>query len=154
MSDATDTQSDNDPIEIYQFFNEVGIIDQLATAHLEKVLPGGLKKSHFGVLSHMIRLEKRESPAQLASAFQVTRPSMTNTLQKLEAKGLVEIVPNPDDGRGKYALITQSGRETHKLAIEAVVPLMAQLLDTVPMKQIKAAMPLLETVRQYMDENR
>lgn len=146
--------SADDLFKIYQFFNEIGIIDSLSTAHLERVLPDGLKKSHFGVLNHMVRLGKQESPAELASAFQVARPSMTNTLQKLEAKGYIEIVPHPSDGRSKLALITPAGRSIRHAAIEAIIPLFEPLLGTIDRSALDAAMPVLEAVRVYMDENR
>ena len=150
---ATPSTAD-DLFRIYQFFNEIGIIDSLSTSHLERVLPAGLKKSHFGVLNHMVRLGKQESPAELAAAFQVARPSMTNTLQKLEAKGYIEIVPHPKDGRSKLALITPAGRAIRQEAIEAIIPLFEPLLAVIDRSALDAAMPVLEAVRAYMDENR
>ena len=74
---------------------EIGIIDQLSSARLESVLPDGLKMSHFIVLNHLVRLEGNWSPVRLASAFQVTKDAITNTLKKLEKRGLVSIEADP-----------------------------------------------------------
>jgi len=42
--------------------------------------------------------------------------SATNIVQRLAAQGFVERVPNPQDRRGAFAVITDAGRE----AMEAV----------------------------------
>ena len=91
-----------------QFFVEISIIDQLISVRLARALPDGLSMAGFGVLVHFARRGGEESPAQLASAFQVTKGAMTNTLQRLEAMGYVRVVPDPGDrdpwyGRGLYA---------------------------------------------------
>ena len=64
-----------------QVFTEIGIIDQLVTNRLERVLPAGLSYAQFGVLVHFARRGGQESPAQQAKAFQVTKGAMTYTLQ-------------------------------------------------------------------------
>lgn len=139
---------------VYRFFNELGIIEQLSNTKLEQTLPPELNRSQFGVLNHMVRLGKLESPAELASAFQVSRPSMTNTLQKLASKGFVVIEPNPDDGRGKIIRITKAGEEIRARALEALVPLFGEISGGLGLEVFEQAVPLLERVRIYLDENR
>lgn len=139
---------------IYHFFNELGIMEQLVTTQLERVLPDGLTKAQFGVLNHMVRLGKRESPAELASAFQVSRPTMTNTVQKLVSKGLVEIVPHETDGRSKIVLITEAGVAMRERALQALTPLFEQIGSALGSKVFEEAVPLLQQVRVYLDENR
>ena len=78
-----------------QVFTEIGIIDQLTTARLERSLPDGMSVAQFKVLTHFCRRGGAETPAQLARAFQVTKGAMTNTLQRLEAQGFVDIVHLP-----------------------------------------------------------
>jgi DNA-binding PadR family transcriptional regulator len=72
-----------------QLLTEIGIINQLSMTLLERTIPAGMSAAQFGVLSHFVRRGREESPAQLASAFQVTKGAMTNTLQRLEAQGLL-----------------------------------------------------------------
>ncbi|WP_262694774.1 MarR family winged helix-turn-helix transcriptional regulator [Kordiimonas aquimaris] len=147
-------EADADINAVYHFFNELGIMEQLVTTQLSHVLPASLNKSQFGVLNHMVRLGRLESPAQLASAFQVKRPSMTNTLQKLEAKGFVEIQPNEADGRGKVVKITQQGIAARAEALQALAPLFEKIRDDLGTELFEQARPLLERVRIYLDENR
>lgn len=47
--------------------------------------------------------------------------SVTNTVQRLEAQGLVERRPNPRDGRGTLAVITTAGREIVETATQGLV---------------------------------
>ena len=75
---------------------------------------------HFTVLNHLLREGEKESPAQLASAFQVSRPSMTNTLQKLERKQYIIIESDPFDGRGKQVLLNKKGRQAHAKALQTL----------------------------------
>lgn len=70
---------------------------------MERILPNDMKSSHFGVINRLVRLEKKENPTDLACAFQVTRPSMTNTLQKLAAKGYITIESDLLDGRENWS---------------------------------------------------
>lgn len=139
---------------IYHFFNELGIMEQLVTTKLERALPGGLSKAQFGVLNHLVRLGKRESPAELASAFQVSRPTMTNTVQKLVVKGFVRIVPHETDGRSKIVLITPEGVAIRGKALAALAPLFEQIGSDLGADVFEKAVPLLSKVRTYLDENR
>jgi len=137
------------------FFLEISIIEQLARTQLERVLPDGMKEPHYGVLNHMVRLGKSsESPAALASAFQVTRPTMTNTIQRLEAKGYVVVTPNPDDGRGKQVWITEAGKAAREKAMAEVAPLFARMVEDLGMETFEKVIPVLSKIRSYMDENR
>jgi DNA-binding MarR family transcriptional regulator len=52
----------------------------------------------------------RLSPTQLAESTLVATGTMTNRLDKLEARGLVRRTPNPDDRRSLAVELTGSGR--------------------------------------------
>ncbi len=139
---------------LFRFFNEVGIIEQLARAKFESVLPDGLKISQFSVLNHLVRLGGDWSPARLANAFQVTRGAMTNTLQRLESRGLVNVASDPGDGRGKLVSLTASGREMRDHCIRNTRPFLENLEAEFGQKCFINALPLLEEVRKYLDQNR
>lgn len=49
--------------------------------------------------------------AKIGERLMVHPTSVTNTIQRLEAAGFVTREPNPRDGRGTLARITQSGRD-------------------------------------------
>lgn len=55
--------------------------------------------------------EGRLSPSRLADAVVRTTGGMTKLLDRLERRGLVERVPDPEDRRGVLVAITPDGRE-------------------------------------------
>jgi DNA-binding MarR family transcriptional regulator len=60
----------------------------------------------------------RLSPSQLAASLLVTSGTMTNRLDNLEKRGLIDRKPNPNDRRGMDVELTAEGR---RLVDEAVV---------------------------------
>lgn len=138
----------------FQFFTEIGILEQLSRNHLERNLPYGLKASQFGVLNHLVRLGGMWSPSRLAKAFQVTKGAMTNTLQRLEAKAFVQITSDPDDARGKCVIITEAGIAARLECVACVGPLLTELSMEISDKDIRAVLPILEKIRIYLDERR
>lgn len=147
------TKKAQDPL-LFQFLNQVGIIDQLARAKLDSVLPDGLKISQFIVLNHLVRVDGDSSPARLANAFQVTKGAMTNTLQRLGSRGLVALAPDPHDGRGKLVKLTAAGREMREKCLRSVDPFLINLEEKFGEKRFARALPLLEEVRKYLDNHR
>ncbi len=143
----------DDPV-VFSFFNEIGIIDQLAQNALERALPGGLKMSHFVVLNHFPRLGDTSSPQDLARAIQVTKGAMTNTLKRLESRGLVDVRPDPDDGRAKRVTLTDAGRQVRNEAIDAIGPALQAVGERFSQERLKDALPLLREVREYLDRAR
>jgi DNA-binding MarR family transcriptional regulator len=79
---------------------------------------------------------------------------MTNTLQRLEARGLVKVSADPGDGRGKLVGLTDAGRDMRERCVESVGPLLEGLSREVSERQIAPVMPVLETVRRYLDSHR
>jgi DNA-binding MarR family transcriptional regulator len=139
---------------LFRFFNEVGIIAQLAERLFESVMPAGMTLAQFSVLNHFVRLGGERTPAALASAFQVTRATMTSTLQRLEAKGLVAVAPDPSDGRSKRVSITDAGRGIRLKCIEGLQPEMARLGTVIDLQSIEALLPELAGVRRALDTDR
>ncbi|MEO0712495.1 MAG: MarR family transcriptional regulator [Pseudomonadota bacterium] len=138
----------------FRLFNEIGIIDQLASTRFERVLPHGLTQAQFTVLNHGVRMGDGWTPARLAAAFQVTKGTFTSTLQKLEAKGFVRVEPDPDDGRSKRVFLTQAGRAARDDALAAAGPVFAEIPSIVDPKEVDAILPVLSRLRAWLDENR
>jgi DNA-binding MarR family transcriptional regulator len=138
----------------FAFFNEVGIINQLATAMFEARLPQGFLVSQFAVLNHLIRVGDGRTPLDLARAFQVPKTTMTHTLVVLERHGLIRMAANPADGRSKCVWITDTGRAFRETAIAALQPDVAAMAGDFPAEQIAAMMPALTALRKMMDAAR
>lgn len=138
----------------FRMFNEIGIISQLSSNRLERVLPPGMSIAQFSLLNHLVRLGGSWAPSRLARAFQVTKGAMTNTLQRLEAKGLIRVSVDPDDARGKLVEITESGRRMREKCIRATGTAMGDIVKLVPSDDVGAVLPFLEHLRKTLDDNR
>lgn len=144
----------DDPTWLFTFFNEIGILNQLSTALLEAQLPPGLIAPHFSVLNHLIRVQDGRTPRDLARAFQVAKTTMTHTLAGLERQGLIEMRPNPEDGRSKLVWITEKGRKLRADTITAMAPDLADLTRTFDTERLAQALPALADLRRVMDARR
>lgn len=143
----------NDPT-LFTFFNEIGIVDQLARTAFERVLPKGLTVPQFSVLNHFVRLGGPRTPAQLASSFQVSRATMTNTLKRLDDAGFIVAERDPNDGRSKKIDITQSGRDIREVAVGSLMPLLAEMSTRFDLSAIASLIPTLQAVRIELDNSR
>lgn len=139
---------------MFTFFNEIGIISQLATGIFEHRLPTGMTSSQFSVLNWFTRVDVEATPGRLAKAFQVTAGAMTNTLKKLEAKGWVKVEPDQSSGRKKRVTMTRKGAAARRAAIAAVAPLLAEFATEFGSKKLEKQLKALVPVRQYLDEYR
>jgi DNA-binding MarR family transcriptional regulator len=144
MSDASDSLS-------VALFSEIFMADQLARNRVTKALPKGMEISHFSVLNHLARSGEEKSPAQLARTFHVTRGAMTNTLSKLEWAGHIHVRPDWDDARRKYVSISPAGRRARDLALEAVAPIVAEVVEAIGAEKVREALPVLRAIRARLD---
>jgi DNA-binding MarR family transcriptional regulator len=133
-------------------FGELFMADQLARNRISKVLPKGMELSHFSVLNHLARINDERTPAQLARAFHVTRGAMTNTLTKLEWAGHVHIRPDWEDARQKFVAISPSGRSARDSAVASVVPLIAEVVQSLGADRIRALLSVLRELRIKLEE--
>ncbi len=132
-------------------FGELFMADQLARNRVSKALPKGMELSHFSVLNHLARLNEERTPAQLARAFHVTRGAMTNTLTKLEWAGHVHIRPDWDDARQKFVVISPAGRAARDAAVAAVIPMIADVVQSLGPDKVRAVLPILREMRVKLE---
>jgi DNA-binding MarR family transcriptional regulator len=106
-----------------------------------------MELSHFSVLNHLTGLAEERTPAQLARAFHVTRGAMTNTLAKLEIAGHIHIRPDWDDARQKFVAISPAGRAARDAAVQAVAPVIAEVVRALGADRVRAVIPVLREMR-------
>lgn len=145
--------TDLDPL-LFTYFNEIGIISQLVGNIFERNLPDGLTNSQFSVLNWFVRVDDEATPTRLATAFQVTGGAMTNTLKKLQAKGLVKIRPDANSGRQKIVTMTAKGRAIRDKAIACAPPALEEFSLQFSRNNIEKQTRQLQKVRQFLDEYR
>jgi DNA-binding MarR family transcriptional regulator len=74
----------------------------------------GVEPWEFDVLAALRRAGApyQLSPGRLVRETLVTSGTMTNRVDRLEARGLVERLPDPEDRRGVIVRLTDAGRDT------------------------------------------
>jgi DNA-binding MarR family transcriptional regulator len=139
---------------VFALMTEIGIIAQLAGHAFEKRMPEGLTMAQFSVLNHLARTSGRPTPVELASAMQVTKGAMTNTLGHLERAGLVEVAPHETDRRSKRVGLSQKGLAARQDAIAALQPELAALAEAAGAGRLEALLPSLREIRRFLDARR
>lgn len=142
------------PGEVFAFFNEVAIIDQLGKTLVGKILPDGLHPSHFAIIAHLTRVGDGKTPLAIASAMQVTKATMSHSLKVLESRGLVQALPSETDARSKQVFLTPAGSAFYMKAIEALTRTFRHFLRSEHHQIMVSALPGLVTIRKLLDENR
>lgn len=138
----------------FRVFNEIGIIEQLAGRKFESVMPHGLLLAHFTMLNHLTRMGDGKHPAEIATALQLARGAVTNTVQRLEARGFLRTEPDPEDGRGKRVYLTETGRRAREDAIAALAPALQELERELGRETFEALLPHLQKLRAWLDADR
>ena len=83
----------------------------------------GIESWEFDVLAALRRAGKpyQLSPGRLLKETLVTSGTMTNRVDRLAARGLVERLPAPQDRRGVLVRLTTAGRSTVDGALEGLL---------------------------------
>ncbi|MBH1992235.1 MAG: MarR family transcriptional regulator [Sphingomonadaceae bacterium] len=114
----------------------------------------GVSNSAAWCLIHVDRLGPDVRQATLADSLGIRQPSLVRTLDQVQAAGLVERVPDPDDKRSNHILLTPTGKELVG-RIEAKLGLMRrELLDGVPDAAIEIIVSLLDLLGRRIAERR
>src|SRR3954467_14409122 len=102
---------DQPPAELGQFtgflMNYLGT--RSGRRFAEALEPFGLHPRHFGVMT-VLDARPGTTQQELADNSQVDRSSMVAVLDELEAHGLAERRPDPDDRRKRSIHLTEEGR--------------------------------------------
>ena len=67
---------------------------------------------------------------------------------------LIEVRPDPTDGRAKRVRITEAGRRMREACLAALVPAVAELGQDFDPAEFAQALPFLQRLRAYMDKAR
>lgn len=91
---------------------------QILLAELDAILrPYGLTFARYEALVLLSFSRTGALPLRTIGERLMVHPtSVTNTIDRLQAQGMVVRRPNPDDGRGRLAEITQRGRDAVRVA--------------------------------------
>jgi MarR family transcriptional regulator for hemolysin len=87
---------------------------------------------------------------QIAKRIGIEGPTLTRTLDMLEADGLVERLPDPMDRRNKLMKLTPAGYEVLSIMFQTTKRLRLNLLKDLPAEEVSMANSLLSTLLERM----
>lgn len=91
------------------------------------------------------------TPSELSRSLLLSSGAMTNRLDRLEARGLLVRVPDPDDGRRVRVRLTAAGREVVDAAMDASTAAVAEQLGFLAEEERQALEDLLRRVLGVLD---
>ena len=115
----------DEPADVYAAMRAVTSImraQQILIAELDGLLRRhGITFSRYEALVLLTFSQHGSLPlSKIGERLQVHATSVTNVIDRLEAAGLVRREPNPRDGRGTLAVITDEGRRVAEEATAAL----------------------------------
>ncbi|MBU2510629.1 MarR family transcriptional regulator [bacterium] len=139
-----------------RIFILIGIINQLATTRLNRVLKElDLSMAQFNLLTHFSNNPERGwAVTRLAEVMEVNQPAMTKTTQRLLKKGFLRIVQEHADKRVKAFYVTETGLKSLHQAWEKLAPDVIKIVSEWQSKDLDHLRGLLERLKNQLDESR
>lgn len=137
----------------------IGRLSRMATklrSEMDKTWKAhGLNAASFDVLATLRRSGKPDglSPGELLDLTMVTSGTMTNRIDQLVKRGLVERVPNPEDKRGFLIRLTETGFATIEDAVGDHVETQYYLLRGLTPAEAEDMNRLLKTLDERMNSD-
>ena len=113
----------------------------------------GLSRGEVGALS-ALRISGppyRLSPTRLAKGLMLSSAGITSRIDRLERRGLVRRLDDPDDRRGVIIELTDEGREVVDEAVAALAISDRQLLDRLDPQEVDQLEGLLRKVLALLE---
>ena len=121
------------------------LVGRIVDAELEPVgIPGFL----LALLTHVRDLAP-VSPTGIARASGMPPTTLRDNIRRLDERGLVERVPNPDDGRSYLLVLTPRGEAVTRAAGEALRDAYAELERVLPLPMSEVELQL-ETLNEAL----
>lgn len=123
---------------------------QILLAELDAMLrPFGITFSRYEALVLLVHSQDGALPlSKIGERLQVHATSVTNVIDRLEAAGLVRREPNPRDGRGILAVITDEGRQVaEKATVEFNNARFA--MSALPLEDLQQLFGILRSLRLH-----
>jgi DNA-binding MarR family transcriptional regulator len=105
---------------------------------------GGPVVTHSQSLIIMSIGEGISRPSAIAERLGVSRQAIHQSLRELINVGLVELVPDPDDGRAKLARLSKTGAPIQLMALEILGELEARLGERIGKRRLQQLRSALE----------
>ncbi len=134
------------PVEVFSRISRLA--RHLDLARRDAFTAHGIESWEFDVLAALRRAGApyELSPGRLLRETLVTSGTMTNRVDRLTARGLVERLPDPKDRRGVLVRLTVEGKSAVDGAFEALLAAEADLLADLPVRDRARLAELLRSL--------
>lgn len=107
---------------------DVWLVSRAATAVIDDaVAAAGLDADEFAIYS-VLASSDQVTPTELAHWMAAPPTTVSSYVKRFVARGHVERVPHPDDGRSYRLRLTDEGRATHLAAGQQFAPVLAEVV--------------------------
>jgi DNA-binding MarR family transcriptional regulator len=131
----------------YEVTSRISRLGQLIARQQEESFSRfGLNRGEVGVLSALRTADPphRLSPTSLFRGLMLSSAGMTSRLDRLERRGLVKRIPDPDDRRGILVELTAAGRKAVDEAVAANTGRERAFLDNLSPREVETLARLLK----------
>jgi DNA-binding MarR family transcriptional regulator len=137
---------DLSPVEVFSRISRLS--RHLDLARRSAFTAQGIEPWEFDVLAALRRAGRpyQLTPGRLIRETLVTSGTMTNRVDRLAARGLVQRSPDPADRRGVLVGLTPAGRKTVDAAFEELLHRERRLLESLPADDRAQLAALLKTL--------
>lgn len=120
--------------------------------HMQRHVQRVLRERHeleigdFFLLDHIGR--RSLSPSDIASAMELSAPTVSRRLEGLERQGLIRRTPHPDDARRRVLELTSKGRGRWEAAASTIENQAQRLLSALPAGSVETFLDGLEALAE------
>ena len=112
----------------------------------------GLTTPQFDVLATLADTATHQmTPKELAEQTWITKGTLTGVIDRLEAKGLVERMPSPVDGRSQIVALTRKGRRLTDDSLPAHLAYMRRAFGEMTADEYRRIETMLSNLRRRFD---
>lgn len=127
------------------------------TRDLLPPLPEGVQPSYIHYLDCMQELEEKGKQVRisdLSEFLNIPRPGVTRTVKEMEAKGYLQKMASPDDGRVTFLTATENGRKLHQKYDEEYFSGLLPYFDSISDEEAETMIATIEKFYQIMSGRR
>lgn len=117
----------------------------------EKLRKLGHSASRMEAMAAIAYAPAATTQIQIAKRIGIEGPTLTRTLDMLEADGLVERLADPSDRRNKHMRLTTAGREALADMFAVTNKLRTELLDDIPKADIRKNLGFLSLLLERIE---
>lgn len=139
--------------QLFEFYKNAAHLGRAMATRAGQALPESITMARFEMLDLIAGATNPVSPLQIAGDLDLTPAAVTHHLKHLQRAGLLEIAPDPADGRAKRVSLSDSGRQAHRDCMIALFPLTTRMLSSPSAAGIADANTTLKAFAHWLEND-